>query len=214
MARGLFITVEGVEGGGKSTNLPFLQQLLEQAGHQVVVTREPGGTRLGEHIRNLLLDPDKQLDIHPEAELLLMFAARAQHLHEVILPALKDGKTVLCDRFTDASFAYQGAGRGMPVGKIAALQSWLQGDLRPDLTLIFDIDVKAGMERAVKRGQPDRFEQEKLDFFQRIRDSYLLRAKTRDRYRIIDASGDIASVEQQIETALKSLLKTEVDTVD
>lgn len=213
MARGLFITVEGVEGGGKSTNLPFLQQLLEQAGHQVVVTREPGGTRLGEHIRNLLLDPDKQLDIHPEAELLLMFAARAQHLHEVILPALKEGKTVLCDRFTDASFAYQGAGRGMPVGKIAALQTWLQGDLRPDLTLIFDIDVKAGMERAAKRGQPDRFEQEKLDFFQRIRDSYLQRAKTRDRYRIIDASGDIASVEQQVEAALKSLLKTEVDTV-
>lgn len=214
MGLGKFITVEGVEGAGKSTNIAFIRQLLEAAGQQVVLTREPGGTRLGESIRNLLLDPDRELNIHPEAELLLMFAARAQHFHEVILPALKQGKTVVCDRFTDASFAYQGAGRGIPVGKIAALQTWLQGELRPDLTLVFDIDVKAGLARVTNRGAPDRFEQEKLDFFQRIRDYYLERSKTRDRYKIIDGSGDIASVERQIAQTITTFLETVTNVVD
>jgi len=204
MSRGLFITLEGVEGAGKSTNLTFIEQWLQQAGEQVVVTREPGGTKLGEHVRNLLLDPEHELAIHPEAELLLMFAARAQHLHQVILPALSSGKTVLCDRFTDASFAYQGAGRGLALGKIAALQTWLQGGIRPDLTLIFDIDVKTGLQRATARGKADRFEQEKTEFFERVRQCYLDRAKTRDRYRIIDGSGDLKTVQAQIRNVLET----------
>ena len=213
MSRGLFITLEGVEGAGKSTNIPFISSLLERAGQAVVLTREPGGTKLGERIRGLLLDPDPELAIDPESELLLMFAARAQHFHEVILPALKSGKTVLCDRFTDASFAYQGAGRGIPIGKIAQLQTWLQGDLRPDLTLIFDIDVEAGLKRANSRGNPDRFEQEKIDFFQRVRDYYLQRAPQRERYRIIDASGDIASVESQLEKVISTFLEQATDVI-
>jgi len=213
MGLGLFITLEGVEGAGKSTNIPFLQNLIEQSGREVVVTREPGGTKLGESIRNLLLDPDRQLDIHPDSELLLMFAARAQHFHQVILPALRAGKTVLCDRFTDASFAYQGAGRGIPIGKIAQLQTWLQGELRPNLTLIFDIDVDTGLARAASRGQPDRFELEKKDFFNRIRNFYLERAKTRDRYRVIDGSVDIASVEKQIEAVIKAFLESESNAI-
>jgi len=205
--RGIFITLEGVEGAGKSTNIPFISGLLERAGQTVVQTREPGGTKLGERIRSILLDPDPGLAIDPESELLLMFAARAQHFHEVILPALQSGKTVLCDRFTDASFAYQGAGRGIPIGKIAQLQSWLQGDLRPDLTLIFDIDVEAGLKRANNRGNPDRFEQEKIDFFQRIRSYYLQRASQRERYQVIDTSGDIASVEAQLENVITAFLQ-------
>lgn len=213
MARGLFITLEGVEGAGKSTNIPFITRLLEKAGQEVVVTREPGGTRLGERIRSLLLDPDTDLCIEPESELLLMFAARAQHFHQVILPALKSGNTVLCDRFTDASFAYQGAGRGIPIGKIAQLQTWLQGDLRPDLTLIFDIDVEAGLKRANSRADPDRFEQEKVDFFQRVRDYYLQRAPQRERYRVIDASGDIKSVESQLEKVILAFLVQETDVI-
>jgi dTMP kinase len=207
MTRGLFITLEGVEGGGKSSNIPFIEKLLDKTGTEVVVTREPGGTKLGENIRNLLLKPDPEIMIHPESELLLMFAARAQHFHQVILPALKAGKTVLCDRFTDASFAYQGAGRGIPIGKIAQLQTWLQGELRPDLTLIFDIDVEAGLARANSRGNPDRFEQEKIDFFQRVRNYYLERAPMRERYRIIDASGDIASVQSQLEKVITTFLQ-------
>ena len=213
MPRGLFITLEGVEGAGKSTNIPFISGLLERAGQSVVLTREPGGTKLGERIRSLLLDPDPELAIDPESELLLMFAARAQHFHEVIQPSLKSGKTVLCDRFTDASFAYQGAGRGIPIGKIAQLQTWLQGDLRPDLTLIFDIDVEAGLKRANDRGNPDRFEQEKIDFFQRVRDYYLQRAPQRERYRVIDASGDIASVETQLEKVISTFLEQATDVI-
>ncbi len=213
MSLGLFITLEGVEGAGKSTNIPFIQKLIEKSGREVVVTREPGGTRLGESVRNLLLDPDRELEIHPEAELLLMFAARAQHFHQVILPSLRVGKTVLCDRFTDASFAYQGAGRGLPIGKVAQLQTWLQGDLRPDLTLIFDIDIKTGLERAASRGKPDRFEQEKQDFFQRIRDFYLQRANTRDRYKVIDGAVDIAAVEKQLETVLTQFLESRSNAV-
>jgi len=213
MGLGLFITLEGVEGAGKSTSIPFLQNLIEQSGREVVVTREPGGTKLGESIRNLLLDPDRKLDIHPDSELLLMFAARAQHFHQVILPALRAGKTVLCDRFTDASFAYQGAGRGIPIGKIAQLQTWLLGELRPNLTLIFDVDVDTGLARAASRGKPDRFELEKKDFFNRIRNFYIERAKTRDRYRVIDGSGDIASVEKQIEHVVTAFLESESNAV-
>jgi dTMP kinase len=204
MSRGLFITLEGVEGAGKTTNLSFIQQWLERAGERVVVTREPGGTKLGEHIRNLLLDPENELSIHPESELLLMFAARAQHLHQVILPALGSGKTVVCDRFTDASFAYQGAGRGLAPGKIAALQTWLQGGIRPDLTLIFDIDVKTGLQRATSLGQADRFEKEKAEFFERVRTCYLDRAKTRSRYRVIDGSGELEAVQAQIGRVLET----------
>lgn len=207
MQRGLFITLEGVEGAGKSTNIPFIKSLLESSGLDLVVTREPGGTRLGERIREILLDPDPGLQIHPESELMLMFAARTQHLHEVILPALNSGKSVLCDRFTDASFAYQGAGRGIDIGKIAQLQTWLQGELRPDLTLIFDVDIETGLKRANGRSDPDRFEKERVDFFQRVREYYLQRAPKRDRYRIIDASGDINSVETQVAKVVSEFLE-------
>jgi len=206
MNRGLFITLEGVEGAGKSTNIPYIESLLESSGLDLVVTREPGGTRLGERIREILLDPDPDLQIHPESELMLMFSARTQHLHEVILPALMSGKAVLCDRFTDASFAYQGAGRGIDIGKIAQLQTWLQGELRPDLTLIFDVDVETGLKRANGRSDPDRFEKERVDFFQRVREYYLERASKRDRYRVIDASGDIKSVEAQLSTVVTEFL--------
>ena len=213
MARGLFITLEGVEGAGKSSNIPYVTRLLEEAGHEVVVTREPGGTRLGERIRGILLDHDPDLAIHPESELLLMFAARSQHFHEIILPAIDSGKCVLCDRFTDASFAYQGAGRGIPIDKIAQLQAWLQGEFRPDLTLVFDIDVEAGLKRASGRSEPDRFEKEKIEFFQRIREYYLQRAPKRERYRVIDASGDPASVEAQLHEVVTSFLRQVPDAV-
>lgn len=208
MSKGLFVTVEGVEGAGKSTQLPLIQQLLEAAGEDVVVTREPGGTVLGEHIRELLLNPDNGYDINPNSELLLMFAARAQHLYEVILPALNSGKTVLCDRFTDASFAYQGGGRGLHPGKIAAMQTWLLGRLRPDLTLIFDIPVEQGLKRASERGAPDRFEQEKIDFFERVRATYLERAKRRPRYRVIDGSKTLKEVEQQVRDTIGKFLES------
>ena len=165
---GRFITVEGSEGVGKSSNLDFIESLLREAGKDVVRTREPGGTELGETLRGILLDA-RQKAICDDAELLLMFAARAQHLAEVIRPALAAGKWVLCDRFTDATYAYQGGGRGIPFDRIAVLEQWVQGDLRPDLTLLLDMPVEAGLARAGARSEPDRFEQEQTTFFERVR---------------------------------------------
>jgi dTMP kinase len=206
MMRGLFITLEGGEGAGKSTNLAYIRQWLERAGREVVITREPGGTELGERVRDILLH-SKELHITPETEMLLMFAARAEHLAKVIRPALAAGKVVLCDRFTDATYAYQGGGRGLPAERIAAMEDRVQGDLRPDLTLLLDIPVQAGRERAGSRGAPDRFEREDNDFFMRVRETYLARARAEPaRMRVIDASRPLPQVEQQIAAVLEELV--------
>jgi len=202
MSRGLFITLEGGEGAGKSTNLAYARQCLEQAGKTVVVTREPGGTELGERVREILLHR-RDLQIAADSELLLMFAARAEHLAKVIRPALAAGKTVLCDRFTDATYAYQGGGRGIPAERIAAIEDWVQGSLRPDLTLVFDLPVEAGRARAGQRSEPDRFELESNEFFTRVRATYLARAEREPgRVRVIDASQNLDQVQRQITAIL------------
>jgi len=206
--RGRFITIEGGEGGGKSTNLAHVRRALEAAGIDTVVTREPGGTELGEALRELLLD-HRRGGMAVETELLLMFAARAQHLAEVIVPALEAGRWVLCDRFTDATFAYQGGGRGVPAERIAALERWVQGPLRPDLTLLFDLPVAVGMARAGGReAAPDRFEREESAFFERVRESYLARAAAEpERFRVIDASRPLNEVQHQLDTVVGDLLE-------
>ncbi|MBC7183892.1 MAG: dTMP kinase, partial [Marinobacter sp.] len=168
--RGQFITFEGSEGVGKSTQLANAAKTLEELGVEFIVTREPGGTPMAEAIRELLLAPRDEA-VNETTELLLMFAARAQHLYNRILPALSAGKWVLCDRFTDATFAYQGGGRGVPTERIALLETLVQGEIRPDHIILLDAPVETGMARARKRGELDRFEQEDLEFFQRIRDA-------------------------------------------
>ena len=188
--RGRFITLEGGEGVGKSTNMAFVEAWLTAQGMEVVRTREPGGTPRAEAIRELLLDPALQEPLSVDAELLLVFAARAQHLAEKILPALARGAWVVCDRFTDATFAYQGGGRQMSDVVIGQLQSLVQGDLRPDLTLLLDAPVEVGMQRASRRGDLDRFEREELDFFERVRQAYLSQVERepgRDADRVIEA---------------------------
>jgi dTMP kinase len=207
--RGRFITLEGGEGAGKSTNLEHVHQILVDAGLDVVLTREPGGTPLAEKIRDLLLD-HKQTRMADDTELLLMFAARAQHLHEKIIPALEAGQWVLCDRFTDASFAYQGGGRQMDKSRIEMLEQWVQGELQPDLTLLLDIPVEQGMARAGARGELDRFEREQQDFFVRVRQAYLQRAEAAPgRFRIIDASQPLDVVKVQISSVMQTFLGRE-----
>lgn len=206
MQRGRFITVEGGEGVGKSTNISFIRDLLEQDGHSVVVSREPGGTALSEQIRSLLLDAT-QTDMSAMTELLLIFAARAQHLDERILPALASGQWVLCDRFTDATYAYQGGGRGFDETLIAQLETLVQGELRPDLTLVLDIDPEEGMARARERAALDRFEQEKLAFFARVRDNYRRRAEASERHVLIDASQPLSEVQSGIRCQLQKFLE-------
>jgi dTMP kinase len=204
--RGMFITVEGIEGVGKTTNMEYLQQTITAAGRELVVTREPGGTPLGEAIRGLLLDPQYK-GMNPDCELQLMFAARAEHLDKVIRPAIAAGRWVLCDRFTDATYAYQGGGRGLDSGKIAALEQLVQADFRPDLTLLLDVPVEVGLARAGNRSAPDRFEQEKVDFFERVRQAYLDMAASHDgRYRVIDASRSLARVQEQLAEVLREFL--------
>jgi dTMP kinase len=204
--RGMFITVEGIEGVGKTTNMEYLQQTITAAGRELVVTREPGGTPLGEAIRGLLLDPQYK-GMNPDCELQLMFAARAEHLDKVIRPAIAAGRWVLCDRFTDATYAYQGGGRGLDTGRIAALEQLVQGDFRPDLTLLLDVPVEVGLARAGNRSAPDRFEQEKVDFFERVRQAYLDMAARHDgRYRVIDASRSLARVQEQLAEVLREFL--------
>ncbi|MES9969919.1 MAG: dTMP kinase [Candidatus Thiodiazotropha sp.] len=208
MARGRFITVEGGEGAGKSSNLAFIQTQLEAAGKQVLFTREPGGTPLGEAIRELLLG-HKHTGMADDTELLLMFAARAEHLQQKILPALEQGIWVLCDRFTDASFAYQGAGRGLSLEKIAELQKFVQGELRPDLTLLLDLPVELGLQRAGERSEPDRFERETQDFFERVRSGYLQIAREEPgRVRVIDAAPELSQVQQQISATIGHYLES------
>jgi len=199
---GIFITVEGSEGAGKSTNMAFVEDYLRKAEREVVVTREPGGTPLAEHIREVLLGHSYD-GMASDCELLLMFAARAEHLDKVIRPALAAGKIVLCDRFTDATYAYQGGGRGIPMDRIAILEQWVQGTLRPDLTLFLDLPVADGMKRAGQRSAPDRFEVQQLEFFDRVRAAYLELARQHpQRYRVIDASVPLEQVQMQLLTQL------------
>lgn len=204
--RGLFITVEGGEGVGKSTNIECIASILRSAEIDAVLTREPGGTPFAESIRNLLLQPVDE-PVSENAELLLMFAARSQHISSVIEPALAKGSWVVCDRFTDATYAYQGGGRGIEEAKIADLENWVQGELRPDITILLDAPIEVGMTRAGKRGALDRFEQEKMDFFQRVRSSYLARAKNEpQRYRVIDASLSLSQVKASLRSVMEDVL--------
>ncbi len=203
MSRGLFLTIEGIEGVGKSTNMEYVHRTLMAAGIEVVLSREPGGTELGEKIRGLVLD-HRNGSMIDDTELLLMFAARAQHLAEVIEPALAAGKWVLCDRFTDATYAYQGGGRGIAMQRIAELEQWVQADLRPDVTLLLDAPVEIGLARAAGRPQAaDRFEREKQAFFEKVRQAYLdMAAEQSQRYHIIDASQPL----DQVKTALNEII--------
>nr|WP_306811850.1 dTMP kinase [Pseudomonas oleovorans] len=203
----MFITLEGPEGAGKSTNREYLAERLREQGIDVLLTREPGGTPLAERIRELLLDPSDE-PMAADTELLLVFAARAQHLQQVIRPALAKGSVVLCDRFTDATYAYQGGGRGLSIERIAQLEQFVQGELRPDLTLIFDLPVEVGLARAAARGRLDRFEQEGRGFFEAVRQAYLQRAEQApQRYRVLDAGQTLAQVQADIDALLPSLLE-------
>jgi len=195
---GQFITVEGIEGAGKSCNIEFIQGILRDAGHSVVLSREPGGTELGEELRALLLGPEHHA-MSKDAELLLLFAARAEHLAQTIRPALERGAWVLCDRFTDATYAYQGGGRGIALQRIAALEDWVQGSLRPHLTILLDLPVEQGLARAALRSAPDRFERERNEFFERIRRAYLGRAQEEpQRIKVVDAAAALSAVQAQI----------------
>jgi len=196
--RGKFITFEGIDGAGKSTHLAWAAELLRGRGVSVVVTREPGGTILGEKLRQVLLTGDQR--IHPETETLMMFAARRQHLEEVIRPALQRGDWVLCDRFTDASFAYQGGGRGVAKHKLEDLERWVHADLQPDLTLLFDVSAEIGQSRVARIKSPDRFEREDVEFFGRVRNAYLERQQQWPKRIVgIDGSKPVADIQREIE---------------
>jgi len=205
MTRPMFITLEGSEGVGKTSNMEFIKSMLNEQGVAYIETREPGGTPLGEALRGMLLGEDFK-GMSDDTELMLMFAARAEHVAKVIKPALESGKWVLCDRFTDATYAYQGGGRQLDIKRIAGLENWVLGDLRPDLTILLDAPIEVGRERAGKRSTPDRFEQERDGFFNRVRETYLARAKAdSSRMKIVDAAGDLASVQTQIKTIFENL---------
>jgi dTMP kinase len=202
LKRGKFITLEGVDGAGKSTHIPFVTEFLKAGGHEVVVTREPGGTELGERLRDLLLTEA----MHPETETLLMFAARREHIEEVILPNLARGAWVLSDRFTDATFAYQFGGRGVPADKVRALEAWVQGSLQPDLTLLFDVPVAVSSRRLADARNPDRFEQEGSPFFENIRAAYLKRAADfPGRFRVIDSDRSLEEIRKSLEEIVLSV---------
>lgn len=199
---GRFITLEGGEGVGKTTNIAYIQSLLEENNIPFLLTREPGGTVLAESIRQILLDKEQEA-ITEQTELLMMFAARAQHIRHKIKPALDQGVWVLCDRFTDATYAYQGGGRNMDIANIQWLENFVQADLRPDLTLLLDAPIKLGMQRAKQRGKLDRFESEKMAFFEKVRQAYLTIAEQQpERVKIIDAAQSLACVQSQIKQTL------------
>lgn len=207
---GLFITVEGSEGVGKSTCIEFIEAWLKAQAFPMVKTREPGGTPLAESIRNLLLTPQQE-PVADISELLLMFAARAQHLEQVIKPALTGRKVVVCDRFTDATYAYQGGGRGGDTQQIAQLEQLVQGSLRPHATLLLDMPVADALQRAARRGALDRIENQTLDFFERVRQCYLTRAKRYPKqFHLIDAAQSFAAVKQQVEQVLEKVLSQHV----
>jgi dTMP kinase len=206
MNRGIFITIEGVEGVGKSTNIEFIKQYLGNLNIDYLVTREPGGTLLAENIRDLLLSigDDSPVEL---CELLLIFSARAQHIEKVIEPALKGGTWVICDRFTDATYAYQGGGRGMNAKLISELETMVQGSLRPDLTIILDLDPETGLSRARNRGELDRFEREHVDFFMKVREVYLqIATNYPKRCAVINAGNELDEVSRDIELLLKTRL--------
>lgn len=206
--RGQFITLEGTEGVGKSTNMAFVCDWLAEHGVSFITTREPGGTPLAEELRALLLTPREE-SVAPTAELLMVFAARAQHLAQRIVPALEAGTWVVCDRFTDATYAYQGWGRGLDQSVIAQLEAMVQGDLRPDLTLLLDIPVEAGLARAGERSAPDRFEQEQSRFFEQVRAGYRDRAaRFPHQYRVIDAGLPLEQVQQKLAAALAAFYQS------
>jgi len=202
MTKGLFITLEGIEGAGKTTQVDFIAEYFIQKGKHVTLTREPGGTKMGEAIRAILLD-SSNLHIDSMTELLLIFTARAQHLQEIISPALEKGHTVICDRFTDATYAYQGGGRGISYKEISILEALIQRGLKPDLTLLFDVPVDVGLTRATSRSKADRFEGEASEFFEKVRLAYLGIAKTEaDRFKIINANQAVTEVQKEITTML------------
>lgn len=204
---GLFITVEGGEGVGKSTQLAHMRNYLETAGKQVEMTREPGGTPFAEAVRELLLTPREE-SVTADAELLLMFAARAAHLEDMIRPALAAGKWVVCDRFTDATYAYQGGGRGIPVERIRLLENFVQDSFRPHATVLLDAPIEVGLQRARQRGKPDRFEKENVEFFQRVRNAYLALVKAEpQRFHVINAVQPLEQVSLDIEQVLQKLLE-------
>ncbi|MCG8315130.1 MAG: dTMP kinase [Pseudomonadales bacterium] len=203
--QGFFITVEGTEGVGKTTNIEFIREWFSQRNIDYVATREPGGTPLAEEIRNVLLQPRNET-VCDTAELLLVFAARAQHLEQLIKPNLSAGKWVLCDRFTDATYAYQGGGRGLSTETIAQLESLVQNTLRPDAVILLDVPVEVGLARASARSELDRIENEKASFFEKVRQAYIQRAALDpERYFIIDASKPLEAVQSQIDGALTQI---------
>ncbi|HED16644.1 MAG TPA: dTMP kinase [Gammaproteobacteria bacterium] len=206
MKKTRFITLEGSEGAGKSTNMDYIQKGLRAQGIDIVTTREPGGTPIGEDIRQLLLG-HKHTGMSDDTELLLMFAARAEHLDKVIRPALEKGQWVLCDRFTDATYAYQGGGRGIASDRIATLENWTQAELRPDLTIYLDVPIETGRQRAGDRSAPDRFEKEQNAFFNKARKVYLDRAEQEPaRFRVIDASTSLDQVQVYLDEVLQELV--------
>lgn len=203
-----FITIEGIEGAGKTTCLQLLENVIRQQGYDLLVTREPGGTPLGEDLRQLLLG-HRHEGMADDTELLLMFAARAEHLSAQIEPALAAGRWVLCDRFTDATYAYQGYGRGIDIARIAALENWVQGTRRPDLTILMDLPVEVGLQRAGKRSSPDRIERQAFSFFERVRAGYLtLAADNAQRYRVIDAARSLDQVQSEVKETIAAFLGT------
>ena len=207
-SRGAFITLEGIEGAGKSTCMALVRQLLQASGLPFIETREPGGTLLGEELRALLLD-HRSAGMSPDTELLLMFAARSEHLQQKILPAMEAGRWVLCDRFTDATYAYQGGGRGIPAARIRILEEWVQKGVKPDLTLLLDLPPEIGLTRAGKRSTPDRFETEALSFFNRVRQAYLDLARAEPgRIRIVDASRPLPEVEAQVAELVREFVSS------
>jgi len=203
-----FITVEGQDGAGKTTNIEVIKSILNAHDIDFIQTREPGGTSLGEAIRELILNSDDSKFGH-SAELLLMFAARAQHLEEVILPALNKGIWVLCDRFTDSTFAYQGGGRGLGIGKVAELEQLVQGDLRPNLTVLLDLPVEVGETRAGERSAADRFEQQQLEFKQRARETYLsIAAEQPERVKVVDANAPLEEVKAAVSNIMNEFVRS------
>jgi dTMP kinase len=206
MSKGKFITIEGVEGGGKSTNIAFISEYLHTKNIPHILTREPGGTEIAEEIRRVLLDKTLPA-MHEDTELLLMFAARAEHLRKKIIPALEAGQWVISDRFTDATYAYQGGGRGISIERIAELENWVQGELRPDATLLFDLDAETGLQRTRKRGEADRFEEEAIDFFNDVRNQYLEMARQQSqRYWVINAGHSLEEVQVQLTQVMDGLM--------
>jgi dTMP kinase len=204
VTRGKFITLEGMDGAGKTTHLEWLRGRLEAQGITLTVTREPGGTALGEALRGMLLDNHEPRQ--PETEALLMFAARSEHIARVIAPALAAGRWVLCDRFTDATYAYQAGGSGMAWSRVAELERWVQGELQPDLTLYFDLAPEVGRARARQAREPDRFEREQQAFYERVRAAYLRRAQEHPRrIRIIDAARAIPEIQVELEEIVSSI---------